>query len=195
MTHFKNLCILLLLAPHGAAAQAQDSAASPAATVTCYDVKADADSLKALGETMPTFLGWFEEKDKCFDGDTGTYFPEMGNFSNRTPALSHSSLGYAYQSPRVKHCGPTYKKQTIVWFANGLFDEITGCTDKVRFHESIDTYRRAGYSINADLGKVKTVEIVEGDTTFRARIPHLMSWAGDTPVLIYVTYEGESRLK
>lgn len=161
----------------------------PDATVTRYDVQGEVDSIQSLGETMPTFLSWFEQKDKDFNGDIDTYFLEIGSFSNRTPALSHSATGYAYQSPRVKHYGPGYKKRTIVWFANGLFDEITNCTDKVRFHESMDSYRMVSPGIRADLDKVVSVEIVEGDANFRDHIPHLKTWKGQIPVLIYVTYK------
>lgn len=195
MKLLQKISILSLLLLNGAIAQAQIKVDTLDTTVTRYDVKGETDSIQSLGEAMPTFLSWFEKKYKNFNGDIDSYFLEIGSFSNRTPALPHSSKGYAYQSPRVKHYGPSYKKHTIVWFANGLFDEITNCTDKVRFHEGMDSYRMVCPGIRTDLDKILSVEIVEGDANFHDHIPNLKKWTGQIPVLIYVTYKENCYIK
>lgn len=66
MELLQKISVLSMLLLYGAIGQAQENTAMPDATVTRYDEQGEVDSIQSLGETMPTFLSWFEQKDKDF---------------------------------------------------------------------------------------------------------------------------------
>lgn len=93
--------------------------------------------------------------------------------------------------------GPSYDNGSVVWFVNGEFRFISNCKARVRFDYDtgdIAYVRGCGYFIN-DLPQlmedVEKVEIVEGDKNFRQYLPHVMSWRGKAPALIFVTTKSQ----
>lgn len=173
----------------------------------CYDVASLAEAQRAEGKRIPKFLDLLANTVPGFDGDDDTFREDVHTYLNAgvsTRSVDYSSsFTHSFPSDQsrtkylsnygrhdfgngVWHFGPRYKRNSIVWFVNGRFLFITNCKARVRF--DTDVYRASLIDyLPESVDLVKSVRIVEGDKDFRSHIPHLKSWRGKTPTLIFVT--------
>lgn len=185
-------------------------------TVLRYEVDTLTLARAARGECPDQLIEWLAAQNPDFKGDTEALRNSVEVAARGGSTLGDAvsgvdyRVGYAYQSGMEMgesawgryRCGdwdfgPRYKRLPVVWFVNGRYLFITHSKARVKFDYSVTpmqliigpTVSRTHMlgELPVSLRHVASVEIVEGDKDFRQYIPHLKSWRGKAPVLIFVT--------
>lgn len=173
----------------------------------CWDVDSVVNEMKVRGQEIPYLYDWLSKVDKDFKGDADSFLTDVKQYRGASYYTTFNiqygghywpsdwfpmPMYVSWYSQRnfeygIYTFGPSYRKNSVLWIVDGSFCMVSGCKARVR----VDTQERfssSGWPIFME--DIEKVEIEEGNENFRNLIPHLKSWRGKTPTIIYVTTKG-----